>query len=65
MCPEANAVAPGPYQRGVDPEYDWYEDRHKDGWDCERRRNGPPAFAGLRTAHGRRSGPRHHSPYRR
>lgn len=25
----------GPYVRGVDPEYDWYTDRDKDGVVCE------------------------------
>jgi hypothetical protein len=35
-CAEANAHGFGPYQRGVNPEYEWYQDRDGDGWDCER-----------------------------
>src|SRR6478672_4828889 len=30
-CREANAAGYGPYRRGVDPEYDWYQDRDHDG----------------------------------
>ncbi|MFI0483362.1 excalibur calcium-binding domain-containing protein [Actinomadura sp. 9N215] len=39
-CAEANAHGYGPYYRGVDPEYDWYQDRDHDGIDCE------PGFGG-------------------
>jgi hypothetical protein len=35
-CREANAAGYGPYRRGVDPEYDWYQDRDHDGLVCER-----------------------------
>jgi hypothetical protein len=35
-CREANAAGYGPYRRGVDPEYDWYQDRDHDGLACER-----------------------------
>lgn len=35
-CKEANANGYGPYKKGVDPEYDWYIDRDKDGLACER-----------------------------
>ncbi|WP_040422003.1 thermonuclease family protein [Actinopolymorpha alba] len=35
-CKEAIAAGYGPYQRGVDPEYDWYRDRDGDGVVCER-----------------------------
>ena len=35
-CREANAAGYGPYVRGRDPEYDWYQDRDHDGVDCER-----------------------------
>jgi len=35
-CAEANAHGYGPYTRGVDPEYAWYEDRDGDGLVCER-----------------------------
>ncbi|MFB4309214.1 excalibur calcium-binding domain-containing protein [Actinomadura sp. GTD37] len=35
-CAEANAAGYGPYVRGADPEYAWYEDRDQDGIDCER-----------------------------
>ena len=35
-CREANAAGYGPYRRGVDPEYDWYQDRDRDGLACER-----------------------------
>ncbi|WP_022877359.1 thermonuclease family protein [Microbacterium sp. B19] len=35
-CKEAIANGYGPYQSGVDPEYDWYRDADHDGWDCER-----------------------------
>jgi acetylornithine deacetylase/succinyl-diaminopimelate desuccinylase-like protein len=34
-CYEANAGGYGPYQEGVDPEYDWYDDRDGDGVVCE------------------------------
>ena len=34
-CREANAAGYGNYQRGSDPEYDWYQDRDKDGSVCE------------------------------
>jgi hypothetical protein len=35
-CKAANAAGYGPYQQGVDPEYDWYRDRDGDGSVCER-----------------------------
>ncbi|GIH26088.1 hypothetical protein Aph01nite_43980 [Acrocarpospora phusangensis] len=35
-CREANDAGYGPYRRGVDPEYDWYQDRDGDGVVCER-----------------------------
>lgn len=35
-CKEANAHGLGPYYRGKDPEYYWYEDRDHDGKVCER-----------------------------
>jgi hypothetical protein len=35
-CREANAAGYGPYRRGVDPEYAWYQDRDHDGLACER-----------------------------
>jgi len=35
-CREAIAAGYGPYRRGVDPEYDWYQDRDHDGVVCER-----------------------------
>ncbi|MDP9864158.1 MULTISPECIES: thermonuclease family protein [Streptosporangium] len=35
-CGEANAAGYGPYRRGVDPEYGWYQDRDGDGVVCER-----------------------------
>lgn len=35
-CGEANDNGYGDYQKGVDPEYDWYRDRDRDGWVCER-----------------------------
>ncbi len=35
-CREANAAGFGPYRRGTDPEYDWYQDRDHDGLACER-----------------------------
>ena len=35
-CREANAAGYGPYRRGVDAEYDWYQDRDHDGLVCER-----------------------------
>jgi hypothetical protein len=34
-CKEAKAAGYGPYRSGVDPEYDWYRDRDKDGVVCE------------------------------
>jgi hypothetical protein len=34
-CYEANDAGYGNYQRGVDPEYDWYRDSDSDGWVCE------------------------------
>jgi hypothetical protein len=34
-CGAANAAGFGPYQRGVDPEYEWYIDRDRDGVACE------------------------------
>lgn len=36
-CAKANRAGHGPYVRGVDPEYRWYEDRDGDGRVCERR----------------------------
>ncbi|MCA2219953.1 thermonuclease family protein [Nonomuraea aurantiaca] len=35
-CGEANAAGYGPYRKGVDPEYAWYQDRDGDGLVCER-----------------------------
>lgn len=35
-CGEANDNGYGDYQAGVDPEYNWYQDRDNDGWVCER-----------------------------
>ncbi|WP_326826653.1 thermonuclease family protein [Streptosporangium sp. NBC_01756] len=35
-CGEANAAGYGPYRRGTDPEYGWYQDRDGDGLVCER-----------------------------
>ena len=35
-CAEANAHGYGPYRRGIDDEYEWYEDRDDDGLVCER-----------------------------
>lgn len=35
-CGDANAAGHGPYTRGVDPEYAWYQDRDGDGIVCER-----------------------------
>lgn len=35
-CREANAAGYGPYRSGIDPEYDWYQDRDHDGIACER-----------------------------
>jgi micrococcal nuclease len=35
-CGEANAAGYGPYHRGRDPEYAWYQDRDGDGVVCER-----------------------------
>jgi len=35
-CKAAIAAGYGPYQQGVDPEYDWYRDADHDGVDCER-----------------------------
>ncbi|GIF09229.1 excalibur calcium-binding domain-containing protein [Actinoplanes siamensis] len=34
-CAEAKAEGFGPYTGGVDPEYDWYQDRDDDGEVCE------------------------------
>jgi hypothetical protein len=34
-CGEANDNGYGPYRSGVDPEYDWYDDRDDDGVVCE------------------------------
>ncbi|MGO4255688.1 excalibur calcium-binding domain-containing protein [Marmoricola sp. RAF53] len=34
-CGEANDNGYGPYTEGVDPEYDWYQDRDGDGVVCE------------------------------
>jgi hypothetical protein len=34
-CYEANDAGYGNYQRGVDSEYDWYDDADNDGWVCE------------------------------
>jgi Excalibur calcium-binding domain len=34
-CYEANDAGYGPYREGVDPEYDWYDDRDDDGIVCE------------------------------
>lgn len=34
-CAQANAAGYGPYHKGADPEYDWYQDRDHDGIDCE------------------------------
>lgn len=34
-CREANGAGYGPYSRGTDPEYDWYQDRDNDGVVCE------------------------------
>lgn len=34
-CTEAKANGYGHYREGVDPEYDWYEDRDNDGVVCE------------------------------
>ncbi|GIG67204.1 hypothetical protein Pen01_34990 [Phytomonospora endophytica] len=34
-CKAANAAGYGPYVRGQDPEYDWYQDRDGDGVVCE------------------------------
>lgn len=36
-CTKANAAGKGPYRRGQDPEYDWYQDRDGDGVVCEPR----------------------------
>jgi len=35
-CGEANDAGYGPYVKGRDPEYDWYQDRDGDGVVCER-----------------------------
>ncbi|WP_436762317.1 thermonuclease family protein [Streptosporangium sp. V21-05] len=35
-CAAANAAGYGPYRRGTDPEYTWYQDRDGDGVVCER-----------------------------
>jgi hypothetical protein len=34
-CYEANDAGFGPYRRGTDPEYDWYDDADGDGVVCE------------------------------
>lgn len=34
-CREAKSNGYGPYESGVDPEYDWYFDRDNDGYVCE------------------------------
>jgi hypothetical protein len=34
-CGAANDAGYGPYQAGLDPEYDWYDDRDGDGLVCE------------------------------
>lgn len=34
-CGEVNDNGYGPYRSGVDPEYDWYDDRDNDGVVCE------------------------------
>lgn len=34
-CGAANDAGYGPYRRGADPEYDWYDDRDGDGLVCE------------------------------
>ncbi|MGN6612567.1 MAG: GmrSD restriction endonuclease domain-containing protein, partial [Angustibacter sp.] len=34
-CKEAKSHGYGPYERGVDPEYDWYRDNDHDGMVCE------------------------------
>jgi hypothetical protein len=34
-CTAAKAAGYGPYRRGIDPEYAWYEDRDHDGIVCE------------------------------
>jgi len=34
-CYEAKSHGYGPYQRGIDPEYDWYRDGDNDGTVCE------------------------------
>lgn len=36
-CAEANAAGYGPYVKGKDPEYGWYQDRDGDGIVCEPR----------------------------
>jgi micrococcal nuclease len=35
-CAEANSAGHGPYHKGRDPEYGWYQDRDGDGVVCER-----------------------------
>lgn len=35
-CAEANRAGHGPYHRGIDAEYHWYQDRDGDGTVCER-----------------------------
>ncbi|MGW5079560.1 excalibur calcium-binding domain-containing protein [Micromonospora echinospora] len=35
-CAEAKDHGYGPYREGLDPEYDWYQDRDGDGIVCER-----------------------------
>lgn len=34
-CGDANSMGYGPYLAGVNPEYDWYQDRDRDGRVCE------------------------------
>ncbi len=34
-CGDANAMGFGPYVAGANPEYDWYQDRDRDGRVCE------------------------------
>lgn len=42
-CAEANAAGYGPYVKGTDPEYAWYQDRDGDGIDCEFAHGGGPS----------------------
>jgi hypothetical protein len=34
-CRAAKAAGYGPYASGQDPEYEWYQDRDRDGLVCE------------------------------